>query len=292
MLAHACNGAITRYAYDLRILTGFNDRKHLTKSGPSYRMPCIKIYESEKYEVIMKGKIYYQAKDSDQNKEVENLESFAKDLGFKWQEMVTSEMGVVKFESQQDQQPSLLIKYVSDTVGHVVLAHENIEKGQFVCVYAGILNKSTGLKQYTHGLDVKNPSSNETVDAESVGNVSRFLPHLPYSSWLKKDYSFSDDVSFYKNKMPSSLEIIKHLQHITGIQDGWKCYEKTEVILLTLDDSDIVKKLAIKLNELDICLAEAKRNTNTKQPVLMLSKIDKTKLLKTPSIEPSFENKM
>lgn len=429
----------------------------------------------------MTGKLFYQANDSSDIIRISDLTNFAAKLNFSWQETITTSNNTVKFTTQTDQQPDLLIKYVNDTIGHVVLAHEDIKCGQFVCMYAGKLRNSddhSATTQYTHALDIQSSQSQLVVDAEQAGNIARFLPHLPYKSWLSEDYIFTNALdsnqiatcnlarafdpnrgiifsanrdiktgeaigydygfdfwlqlgkkpllmeknatllpekyyhckliavhckietlsktlymtiarenaikvtdqksccffpyttmnnensyicvsaniirnaydsnsftvtapgeictvdehhflqsldsnntnsdfttrldqlreyrkikknstdkpystsSLFYQKEISTKQIINHLQHISGIVDGWKSYQKGSVILLTVEKSEMAKEVKRQFEKLNFCHVESKINSNTKQPLLKITDINQKKLieiLQQPNSESNFE---
>ena len=97
--------------------------------------------------------------------------------------------------------------------------------------------------------------------------------------------AFFDEARTTQSSQPkvTSAQVIEKLQAITGIKGGWKAYKKGAVILLTLDDAALIKKVCKQLSDKQFCTVEEKRNAATKQPVLKLTNINSAKLISLTS---------
>lgn len=67
--------------------------------------------------------------------------------------------------------------------------------------------------------------------------------------------------------------VIKKLQALTGVAEGWKAYKQGTVVLLTVNDDRQAEEVAKKLSGMDI-QAELNRLTDTKQMVVKVSIAD------------------
>lgn len=111
----------------------------------------------------------------------------------------------------------LMIKYISKTKGFGVFADEDIDKGEFVCEYIGIIiskaeaenkiNLNHKKQKSNYILQIKEIYSkveiNTYIDAETFGNVGRFINHSCepnlYFEFVRISH-FIPHVAFYANR--------------------------------------------------------------------------------------------
>ncbi|MBB63665.1 MAG: hypothetical protein CMO81_01210 [Waddliaceae bacterium] len=104
------------------------------------------------------------------------LEDEQNELGLRWSRKI-----------KEGSTCSLSIQWLNEEIGFGVFAEEDIEQGQFIAEYTGVIRRSWWFWKPPSQYAFRYPtarveSKNFAIDASKEGNVTRFINHDPYGN--------------------------------------------------------------------------------------------------------------
>lgn len=78
---------------------------------------------------------------------------------------------------RQGYEAQVYIKFIDEHVGYGVFAEQDIQAGEFISFYSGMLANTIDIKDHSYSADYYLRGNLFSVDAKRAGNFSRFINH-------------------------------------------------------------------------------------------------------------------